>query len=379
MSGFRFAARDFNSPPMMDMITKRTVARLNNSRAPLIQALSGARWKDRLPAAIAAMASMALTALFCVLLARADLSHPLLAAPLGASIVLLFAVPASPLAQPWPVIGGNIVSTLVGTAVIHLVANLWLAPPLAVGGAIMAMTLLRCLHPPGGALALGTALAGMAGPGAHFAFAFWHVGLNSAMLVFLAVLFHRFWGHSYPHRPPEAAAVHVTTDAPPLDRLGIDASDVDEALAAYGEALDVDAGDLHALFKDAELRATSHRHDPLTVADIMSRDVVSINAQASVAQVAELLFERGLMSLPVVDGEGRVEGVVTPLDLGREGARAQDIARDPLLASPSTPIGALIRPLSEGRRREVLVVDDALHLCGMVTQTDLIAALAASA
>lgn len=42
--------------------------------------------------------------------------HPWLMAPLGASAVLVFAVPASPLAQPWPVIGGNTASALVGLA-----------------------------------------------------------------------------------------------------------------------------------------------------------------------------------------------------------------------------------------------------------------------
>jgi CBS domain-containing membrane protein len=45
------------------------------------------------------------------------LTHPLLVAPIGASAVLVFAVPASPLAQPRAVIGGNVVSALVGITV----------------------------------------------------------------------------------------------------------------------------------------------------------------------------------------------------------------------------------------------------------------------
>ena len=55
-----------------------------------------------------------------------------LAAPLGASAVLVFAVPASPLAQPWSVIGGNTLSALVGVACAALLPDPALAGALAV-------------------------------------------------------------------------------------------------------------------------------------------------------------------------------------------------------------------------------------------------------
>ena len=78
-----------------------------------------------------------------------------LIAPLGASAVLVFALPASPLAQPWPVIGGNMFSALVGVACAR-----WLPRP-RVGRRrgdrrwpSRLMFALRCLHPPGGAVAL---------------------------------------------------------------------------------------------------------------------------------------------------------------------------------------------------------------------------------
>jgi len=48
-------------------------------------------------------------------------------APLGASSVLVFAVPASPLAQPWSVVGGNCVSALVGIAAAMAIPNAPLA------------------------------------------------------------------------------------------------------------------------------------------------------------------------------------------------------------------------------------------------------------
>ena len=82
------------------------------------------------------------------------LAEPLLVAPLGASAVLLFAVPASPLTQPRAVIGGSILSALVGVTCAMFVPNALLAASLAVAASIALMSLLGCLHPPGGAVAL---------------------------------------------------------------------------------------------------------------------------------------------------------------------------------------------------------------------------------
>ena len=79
---------------------------------------------------------------------------PWLVAPMGASAVLIFAAPASPLAQPWAVLGGNTVSALVGTACVLLIPDPAVAGAVAVALAIGLMFQLRCLHPPGGASAL---------------------------------------------------------------------------------------------------------------------------------------------------------------------------------------------------------------------------------
>src|SRR3546814_11714629 len=83
---------------------------------------------------------------------------PWLVAPLGASAVLVFAVPASPLAQPWPVIGGNLLSAAVGIFMGQVVGTPLIAAGMSAGAAIALMSLGRCLHPPGGACALLLAL-----------------------------------------------------------------------------------------------------------------------------------------------------------------------------------------------------------------------------
>ena len=68
---------------------------------------------------------------------------PLLIAPMGASAVLLFAVPASPLAQPWSIVGGNGVSALVGVAAAMLIPNPFVAASVAICVAIALMMSLR--------------------------------------------------------------------------------------------------------------------------------------------------------------------------------------------------------------------------------------------
>src|SRR4051812_43568415 len=83
--------------------------------------LAGARLGDRLIACAGALFGIPLTGLICAQLPAMAAALPILLATMGASAILLFAVPASPMAQPWPTIGGNIVSAVVGVAVTRLV------------------------------------------------------------------------------------------------------------------------------------------------------------------------------------------------------------------------------------------------------------------
>ncbi len=90
----------------------------------------------------------------------ATVTHlPLLIAPFGASAVLLFGQPKSPLAQPANVVGGYLVTALLALAVTTLFPGMWLAGAVGVGLAIALMQLLRVTHPPAGAVPL-VAIAG---------------------------------------------------------------------------------------------------------------------------------------------------------------------------------------------------------------------------
>ncbi|MFZ4641098.1 MAG: HPP family protein [Nodosilinea sp.] len=80
--------------------------------------------------------------------------YPLIAAPFGATAVLVFAVPDSPLAQPRNVIGGNCIGAIVAIVLVHYFGSLPWVMAVAVATAIKLMQLTRTLHPPGGAVAL---------------------------------------------------------------------------------------------------------------------------------------------------------------------------------------------------------------------------------
>ncbi|MBC9033551.1 HPP family protein [Sphingomonas sp. JC676] len=210
--------------------------------------LAGANWRERSIASIGALLGIGLAALISTMVAGSPGTAALLAAPIGASAVLLFAVPTSPLAQPWPIIGGNIVSMLVGVAVAHVLGHGAFAAGMAVGLAILAMSALRCLHAPGGGTVLLPVLGGPAILAHGYAFALVPVGLNAALLVLVGLVFHRFSGHSYPHRAAQLTG-----------RPRLLAEDIDAALAETGEAFDVSVEDLQALLERAERHAEARR------------------------------------------------------------------------------------------------------------------------
>ncbi|MFN3747570.1 MAG: HPP family protein [Sphingorhabdus sp.] len=213
--------------------------------------LAGASLRDRSGAAFGAALGVLVAGLVGLLIARAFPDFPFLIAPIGASAVLVFAVPASPLAQPWPVFGGNIVSGLVAVAIVHTVSNPILAVGLAVGLAIMAMSLLRCLHPPGGAVAITAIMGGKAIVAAGVLYPITLVAANSAALLCIGWLFHRFSGHSYPHQPVPLAAAPAPT--------GLLREDIDQAVEEIGETFDIDLKDLENLLLRAETIAARRR------------------------------------------------------------------------------------------------------------------------
>ena len=211
--------------------------------------LAGGNLNDRLIACVGAGFGVFAAAVAGFGVQNVWTALPFLIAPIGASAVLVFAVPASPLAQPWSVLGGNVIAASVGVAVLHLVPNLVTAVAIAVASAILLMSLMRCLHPPGGAAAITTILGGQAIIDAGYWFPVTIVAANSAALVAAGWLFHKFSGHSYPHRTAPSQTLP----------LGLLRADIDQAVEESHETFDIDLADLEALLLRAERIAEQRR------------------------------------------------------------------------------------------------------------------------
>ncbi|HAY48135.1 HPP family protein [Thalassospira sp.] len=325
-----------------------------------------------------------------------------LIAPFGATSVLLFAVPNSPLAQPWSAIIGNSVAALAGIAVCLLIDDPVLAVALAVGLAIAVMILVRAVHPPGGAVAMVAALSPDIARELGFRFAVTPVAAITAALVVIAMVYARATGRKYPLRHFEGKGTHQTTDRPAIERLGLDEDELNGILARYRQSLNLGVEDLARLIGAAELQVASHRTGPLTARDIMSRDLVTVGADTALGEVADLFRRRSFTSLPVVDDNGRYLGVIFQihlirragddalrLDRGLMAAMGRLIDRKRSVpvraieimsvteprATANTPIAALLPLMADGACDAVPVVEYG-KIIGIVTRTDLIAALA---
>ncbi|MDQ8023628.1 MAG: HPP family protein [Moraxellaceae bacterium] len=313
-----------------------------------------------------------------------------LAAPLGASAVLVFAVPSSPLAQPWSVIGGNTLSALIGVACVRWVPEANFAAALAVGLAIAAMFATRSLHPPGGASALLAVLTHQTG----FGFALYPVLVNCLLLVLAGVLYNSATGRRYPH----------TQQAPAGTPTRFSSADLDAALAHYNQVLDVSRDDLQALLHHAEMAAFQRKLGDLSCADIMAQPVLSVEFGTPLREAWALMRERRIKALPVTDRARRIIGIVTvadfmrhaDLDAPHDGIAArlrsllrptgtthsdkpevvgQIMTRQVRVASAHRPVMELVPLFSEGGHHHIPIIDDERRLVGIITQSDLVRAL----
>jgi CBS domain-containing membrane protein len=336
--------------------------------------LPGATARGRLFACLGAVFGVGIAGFVGALFHGDGEALPWLVAPMGASAVLLFAVPSSPMAQPWPIIGGNTLSALVGFAVGQALGHGAIACGLAVGLAIAAMSVTRSLHPPGGAAALTGAIGGSLVDSAGWWFPLAPVALNAVVLVAIGYLFHRLSGHPYPH---VAAPEPATADPSPTRRVGVREEDLDAVLASIGETFDIERDDLRLLLGELEHQVLARRHPELTCEEIMSRDVISIGRSDDSGEARRLLLVSGVRLLPVVDEAGRPVGGVGLRELAGEGATVAELMSAPLTAAPADSALTLIGPLTDGHRHTAMVVDpEGGALRGLVTQADLLAALA---
>lgn len=330
---------------------------------------------------------------------------PWIAASMGASAVLLFALPTSPMAQPWPFIGSHLISATVGVACVLTISDPVWAGAISVALTILIMFLTHTLHPPGGASALLPIVAADHVREVGFHYVLYPVGLNVVLMLLLAVVLNRWLlGRRYPVPPYEPRdELHHHADPRTMERSGITHDDLHTALVDLDVYVDVNEEQLAQIYKRAGLHAMRRRMGEMTCEQIMSKDVVVVQRDTSLDQAWDLLQYHRLRVLPVVGGDRWVVGIVSAMDvlkgvdrrhvMLRDGGMRQ-LLRRALRRGPglekqvgdvmteevttvawNTHIADVVPLLSEGGYHHLPVVDAQQRLVGMVTQSDLIGAL----
>lgn len=331
-------------------------------------------------------------------------AHRWLIAPVGASAVILFALPHSPLAQPWSVLGGYFAATLSAVVSSFLLPTPALASVVAVAGCVWLMIRFRCLHPPGGALAFLIVFEEVHSPD-QLLQNFLVVGVNALGLLLAAVLVNNLiLRRRYPHcRAAPPGNPHRTLDAPPTSRTGLSNEDLRAAVQKVDTFLDIQDNDLLQVYKLAVDHAFD-RHLGLRCGDVMARDIVSIEFAAELQEAWTMLRAYKVHALPVVDRHSRrLLGIVTVADFLRQidatriaslADRIQGLLKrtpgvtsekaevvgqimtvDPYTVRAETSVVDAVKMLSDAGLHHVPVVDEKLRVVGMLTQSDLIAAL----
>lgn len=112
---------------------------------------------------------------------------------MGASAVLLFAVPQGALSQPWAVIGGHLLSAFVGVSCQKLFPDQTWTPALAVGLAVGVMHYMRCIHPPGGATSLAAVIGGSEVHALGYHYLVMPILINVIAILLMAIAFNAFF------------------------------------------------------------------------------------------------------------------------------------------------------------------------------------------
>ncbi|MFD1561443.1 HPP family protein [Paraburkholderia silviterrae] len=326
-------------------------------------------WRERVRRAGGALLGIAFTGIATHLLFGSAGDIPMLVAPMGASAVLLFGASESPLAQPWSIVGGNLVSALVGVACAQWIATPVLSAAVAVALAISAMFLCRCVHPPSGAVALTAVLGGPAVHALGFRFVAVPIVFQSFALLSAALVFHALTGHRYPRAVWRSAAPENAA----ASALGAPMRPAQQSNAA-----------------DEPQRLP---FDALTCEEFMSSADHAVPLTMGRHAAWETLRRHGVHALPVVDDAHRLVGTVTHHDLanGRSAGLARRLWRvlrrktaqadetvEAVMASGvqavhrATPLAHLASIFADHACYEIPVLDDARRLIGVVKHSDMI-------
>jgi CBS domain-containing membrane protein len=222
-----------------------------------------------------------------------------LLAPLGATTVILFALPHSPLAQPWSLAGGLLISALIGYGCGLVVQPAWLAIGVALGVHLGHRA--AALHPPAGwrhGHAVRHRRPGSQGFAAHCP------AQRGAALVAVLAVNNLLPGRRYPQCVP---ARQPMVRAP---RRSVGHHDLQYAIEQLDTYLDISEDDLVSIYDLATAHA-HRRHERRTCAEAMNPAPISVEYATELNEAWALMQTHHLHGVPVVDRAQRVIGVLT--------------------------------------------------------------------
>lgn len=337
--------------------------------------------KDRLLCGIGALLGLAISSLISWYV-LGDFNAWYIA-PMGASSVLLFAVPASPLAQPWNMVVGNTIAGIIGVTCAMFISNSTEAFSVAVALAIFLMMTTDSLHPPSGAVAITAVLGGESIHQLGYYFIFYPVLLNSVLLLVIAIIFNRLLGKQY----PQVAQINTRTKDPtPTQKVTIQPQDIQDVLEEQTELLDISEYDLQKIILEAQAKANARIVSEYLCQDIMSKDVISLYEQDDIHQALDKFKHINLMSLPVVNTEHELVGTLALYDVVEWFKRAADpraswehlvkqiMDRKVVTVQPTQPIQDLV-PYFVERSFNYIPVVEQQKLVGIISRADMIAVM----
>ena len=207
--------------------------------------LSPVSHRERLVSALGGFVSVVLVYAVSRAVLGAAVS-PIMVLSMGSTAAMLFAVPHGALSQPWPLLGGHLVSGLIGIACLLYVPDPMLAGSLAVGLSIGAMHYLRCIHPPAGATALAAALGSESVRAMGFGFVLAPLMLNVLIILAVAIAFNAM----FPWRRYPASLVRAGASFKPAPAgyAAISHEDFVFALSQLDSFIDVSEEDLLRIY-----------------------------------------------------------------------------------------------------------------------------------
>ncbi len=187
---------------------------------------------------------------------------------MAASALLVFAAPHSVFAQPWAVLAGHILSAVIGVACYRFLPNPVLASSAAVGLSIGLMHLLRCIHPPGSATALGAVIGSSSIHDLGFGYALFPVGINCAIILLAGYLFNAPFAW---RRYPAALTRYRATVAPPAGLP--DEADIEAAMDRLNLVIDTTPEEIREILKQAFVAKQGQNAPRLEVGRYYSNDL----------------------------------------------------------------------------------------------------------